>query len=164
MLSFDVFVDKFPEIKLPVSLSEEQASEFAGINDPLPERLIREHLQPTAQMYGDFDDELTEYVPCLRIPDLTDFIALVVWRASLEGYRYILHTFERGGKVIDRAVIGGTFWEGGVITRSVARIDEDLTIYIVSGQTTGEFEGFDPASSTTRELEILPDGKIVELA
>ncbi|MEY3051222.1 MAG: hypothetical protein RLY31_1007 [Bacteroidota bacterium] len=164
MLSFDVFVGKFPEIKLPVSLSEEQASEFAGINDPLSERLILEHLQPSAQMYGDFDDELTEYVPCLRIPDLTEFIALVVWRASLAGYQYILYTFERGGKLIDRAVIGGTYWEDDIITRSVARIDEDLTVYIVSSQTTGEHEGFDPASSTTREYEILPDGKIVELA
>jgi hypothetical protein len=38
-----------------------------------------------------------------------------------------------------------------------------MSIYIVSGQTSASTDQFNPDESTARELELLPDGKIVEL-
>lgn len=163
MLSFDAFIERFPEVSLPVSLTEESSSLFAAENDPLPERLIEEHILPFERLFGDVNDELTEYVPCLRLAGITEYHALVYWKASVQGYQFILATFEKGGKLIDREVIAGTYWDEDNIIRSVAKVDEDMSIYIVSGQTSASTDQFNPDESTARELELLPDGKIVEL-
>lgn len=161
--SFNEFLKKFPEVKLPVSITEETASEYGMINDPLPERMILEFILPIEGMEAG-DDGMTEFVPCFRIAGLKNFHAVVYWKASLLNYQYALVTFEKGGKTIDGQVIAGTVAHGNVITRSVARIDDDMTIYIVSGQTEGSSETYDAQNSTAREVELLPDGRLVELA
>ncbi|MAT55038.1 MAG: hypothetical protein CMN32_11205 [Saprospirales bacterium] len=108
-------------------------------------------------------DELTEFVPCFRIAGIKDFHALVYWKATVMNYQYVLATFTKSGLLIDRAVIAGTFSDGKVITRSFARLDDDWTITIVSGQLEGSEENYDASSSRTIEMDLLPDGKIVPL-
>lgn len=161
MASFDTFLRKFPEVKLPVSITEDSASQYGMENEPLTERMIFEQLLP---IEGEAElDEMTEYVPCFRIAGLKDFHAIVYWKAGLMNYQYVLATFEKGGKLIDRQVIAGTFSDGKTLTRSVARLDDDMTIYIVSGQIeSSKEENYDAKDSTARELELLPDGRIIE--
>ena len=161
--TFAAFLKKFPEVKLPVSITDETASEYGLENEPLTERLILEHISPIESMLEP-DDDLTEYVPCFRIADLKDIHAVVYWKASLMNYQYILVTFEKGGKLIDRQVIAGTFSDGKIIIRSVAKLDEDMTIYIVSGQIEGSEDNYDAQNSTAREIEMMPDGRLVEFA
>jgi len=162
-VSFSAFLSKFPEVKLPVSITEDTASEYGAENEPLSERMIAEHILPIENT-AEVDDDMTEYVPCFRIAGLKDFHALVYWKASLLNYQYILATFETNGKPIDRQVIAGTFSDGRTIFRSLARVDEDMTIYIVSGHVEGADENYDANNSTAREIELLPGGRMVELA
>lgn len=160
--TFDTFIQLFPEIQLPVSVSEESVHTFSAENDPLPEKLVMEHLLPI-EPEGDDPDDLTEYIACFRLAEVKNFHAIVYWKAGLLNYQYILATFEKGGKLIDRQVIAGTLSDGSSILRSAARIDTDFTIYIVSGLTEGSEEVYDANLSTTRELELLPDGRVMEL-
>ena len=78
-------------------------------------------------------------------------------------YQYVLMTFEKGGKVIDKKVLAGVFSDGKIISRSVARLDDDLSIQIMSGVTDHDEHRFQASESTTIDLELLPDGKIVEM-
>ena len=157
--NFERFLAFFPIAKLPLSLTEEQARIFSQENKPLPERLILEHIQPYERDY----DELTEYVPCFRIGNVKDFHAIVYWRGGLMNYQYIMLTYEKGGKLIDRRVLAGTFSDGVVITRSIARLDDDMSITIMSGQMSEKENLYKAANSTTIDLEILPNGKVIEL-
>ncbi len=159
--TFDTFIEKFPEVKLPVSVSEENVSEFSLENDPLSEKLIVEHILPYEE--GELDD-MTEYIACFRIPNLKNIHAIVYWKASLLNYEYVLATFEKGGKLIAKQTIAGTVSDGHIIVRSAARIDEDFTIYIVSGPTEGPDDVYDASQSTTKEIELLPDGRLMEMA
>lgn len=161
--NFQVFLKKFPAIKLPVSITEDTASEFALENEPLNERLIADFISPV-EILVEPDDDMTEYVPCFRIDGLKEFHALIYWKASLMNYQYILVTFDKAGKLIDRQVVAGTFSDGKTITRSVAKLDEDMTIYIVSGQLEGSDQNYDAQKSTAREIELLPDGRLMEFA
>ncbi len=156
---FDRFLSIFPEVKLPVNISEESIHTLSQENNALPERLINEFLMP----YEDNVDDLTEFVACFRIAGIKDFHAIVYWKATLMNYQYVLATFTKSGLLIDRSVIAGTYSDGKVITRSFARIDDDWSITIVSGQTEGSEENYDASSSRTIEMELLPDGKIVPL-
>ncbi len=158
---FNELLQKFPAVKLPVSITEDTASEYGTANSPLSERLISDHILPLEGM--EEMDEMTEFVPCFRIDGTKDFHALVYWKAGLMNYQYVMATFGKGGKAIDRQVVAGTFSDGRAITRSVAKIDEDMTIYIVSGQTDGGEEDYDANLSTAREIELMPDGRMVEL-
>lgn len=159
MSSFDSFVQKFPEIKPPVTLTDDQAVEYSRSNPPLPAKMIAEHLLP----YEKEADELTEFVGCFRIPNVKDFHAIVYWRGGLMEYQYILASFTKGGKLIDRRVLAGMASDGTNVVRSVAQIDADNSITIMSGFQPGDEILYEAASSTSIDLELLPDGKIIEL-
>ena len=156
---FKQFISIFPEVKLPVNIKEESVHALSQENKALPERLVNEFILP----YEEDVDELTEFVPCFRIAGIKDFHALVYWKATVMNYQYVLATFTKSGLLIDRAVIAGTFSDGKVITRSFARLDDDWSIAIVSGQLEGSEENYDASSSRTIEMDLLPDGKIVPL-
>ena len=156
-LKFAHFLDKFPEIELPVTLGEDTHHYFSRNNEPLPDQMIQEFIFPLEEDL----DELTEFVPCFKILGTKNFHAIVYWRAGLMNYQYVLVTFTEKGLLIDKRVIAGTFSDGQVLTQSVATIDEDWIISIASGQSEGISTDYNAASSTAYQLELLPDGKIV---
>ncbi len=159
-VSFSHFLEKFPEIKLPVTLGEEAHHAFSQKNDPLHPAMIEQFILPYEEVPA---DEFTEFVPCMRIPDTHDFHAIIYWRAMLMAYQYTLATFTKKGELIDQKVIAGTISQGETLTTSVATIEDDWTIYIVSGQTAQGRPGhYDPTQSTANKFELLPEGQITE--
>jgi hypothetical protein len=156
MTHFDDFIDLFPEIKLPIILSEDSSHLFSAANAPIPQRMLDEHLLP----FEEETDDYTEYIACFRLP-CSEFHAIVFWKAGLMNYHYVMETFTKGGKLIDKRVIAGTYSDGKTITRSIARIDDDWTIYIMTGQVEGSATSYDANLSRAYELELMPDGKIV---
>jgi hypothetical protein len=157
-IPFAQFLAKFPEIELPVVLNDEAHLIFSAENDPLAEAMIAQYILPNEPEEA---DELTEFVPCFKLPKTEGFDAVVYWRAGLMNYQYVLVTFATKGELLDRRVIAGTFINGPTITQSVATINEENEIFVASGQSNAQDDTFDPASSTAYELELLPDGLIV---
>ncbi|MBR9922434.1 MAG: hypothetical protein GYB31_16475 [Bacteroidetes bacterium] len=159
-IRFDQFLDFFPEVDLPVVLSDEAVHVFSQENEPLPVQAVYQYIQPTESKEI---DETTEFVPCLRIKDTHEFQAVVFWRAALMDYQFVLITYTKdGSQVIDRRSIAGTYFDGSLLIRSVATIDQDWLIYVVSGQADPDKRSkYEASGSKTFNLELLPDGKIV---
>ena len=153
-ISFQHFIEKFPEIELPVTFTDESAIEFSKNNDPLPSQMIH-------QFIDDQEDDFTEYIACIRIPKTDDFHAIIYWKAALMNYQYILATYDKKGKLIDKSVIAGTYSDGKSLTRSVATIEDDWIIYIVSGQTAADTPSYDATTSNVFNLELLATGEII---
>ncbi len=158
-IKFEHFIEKFPEIDLPITLGENTHHQFSGQNPPLPALMIERFVLPLEKDV----DELTEFVACFRIKETSNFHAIVYWRAGLMNYIYTLATFTQKGLLIDKRVIAGTFSNGQLLTQSVATIDEDWLIVIASGQSDSSAAEYDASTSTTYQLELLPDGKIVNV-
>ena len=159
-VSFEDFLKKFPELELPITLGEDSHHEFSKTNDPLSDLLIEQFILPVED--GPID-EFTEFLACLKIPNTYEFQAVIYWKASLMSYQYSLITFTKKGLLIDKRVIAGTFSDGELLTRSMATIDEDWVIYVVSGQTSSSESAYDSSTSTAYKLELLPDGKIINI-
>jgi hypothetical protein len=157
-LTFANFVAKFPPVAMPVTLGEDTHHAFGTENEPLTDELIVQFIHPTEG--GGQDDPYTEYVPCFAIDNTEQFIALVWWKAELMNYEYVLATFTAKGELIDSQVIAQTKVEEGKIYHAVATISSDLEIVIAEGLSADD-DSFDPASSRTRELEVLANGEIV---
>ena len=158
-VSFAHFLEKFPELPLPITLNNEAHHAFSRENDPLSPLMIEQYILPLEDLVV---DEFTEFVACFRIPETHGFHAVVYWRASLLDYQYKLATFTRKGELIDIRIIAGTFSDGETLIQSFATIEEDWEILVVSGQVkTGQKEPYDASSSTTYSLELLPDGTII---
>ena len=155
---FAHFLEKFPEVELPVTLAEEAHHAFSLQNNPLPALMIEQFILPLEEQEV---DDFTEFVPCMRIPETHEFHAIIYWRAGLMNYHYTLACFTKKGELIDKRVIGGTFSDGDTLTTSVATIDEDWVIYIVSGQARSGQKDYDASSSTAYKLELLSEGRIV---
>ena len=156
-VSFSHFVEKFPELELPLTLTAESASHFSSTNDPFPPAMVRQWLLP---FDAEPENEYMEYVPCFRFMETDGFFALVYWKASLLTYEYVLITFTAKGEFIDKKVIGGTKADGDALVQTVASIDEEWGIYIVGGVSSATTGGFDPSESQSFQLELLPTGYI----
>jgi hypothetical protein len=151
------FVAKFPEIELPVALTEDTRHLFSMKNLPIPDLLVESFILPYEE---ETLDEFSEFMACFKIPGTGAFEALVFWRAGLLNYQYKLITFDKKGEFIDTRVIAGTYSDGETVTQSIATIQENMKIIIASGQNEASKELFDGSSSTTYFLEIMLDGTI----
>ena len=157
-IHFDHFLEKFPEVQLPIVLSEDAHFDFSKNNDPLPLPMIEQFIIP---LQGEPLDEFTEYVPCFQVSDAEKFTAVVFWKAVLLTYQFVLVTFDKKGNFIDKSVIAGTKAEGDSLIRSVATIDEDWIIYVMVGVASSKDQLYDPSNSKSFHLELLDNGKII---
>ncbi len=157
--AFSEFVGLFPPIHMPIVLGEDTHHIFSQENKPLPQHIVEQFISPLEASSA--SDEFVEYVPCLSIAGTEGFVALIWWKAALLSYEYILATFTLQGELIDRRVIAFTRVKEGAIFRAMATIDEDWNIFIAEGEASGEDDSFDATTSRMRELELMPDGRIV---
>jgi len=160
-VDFKYFLEYFPEVELPMTMTEETARLFSSQNEPLNAETIAQHILPHHE--GRVDD-VTEFVPCFKVPDTHGFHALVYWVASMMTYEFVMITFTPNGGFIDIRTLAGTIYDGKLLTQSVATMESDWIIYIVTGQSSGEqLHSYNAASSRAYDLELLPDGRIVNL-
>ncbi|WP_235297247.1 hypothetical protein [Portibacter marinus] len=156
--SFSQFLDFFPPVELPINLTDETLVVFSKENKPLPMPFVREYI-----MKHDLTepDEFTEYVPCFQIPDTENFDAVVYWKAQLLNYEFHLVTFDKKGEFITGKVLGGTITNGNTVIKTVASIDQDWIIHIVSGEDDVRNPDYNPEDSKSFSMEILPTGDVI---
>ncbi|HRD07136.1 MAG TPA: hypothetical protein PK037_06205 [Saprospiraceae bacterium] len=161
MKSFDALLGYFPEITLPVTLTDESVDIINASNDPLPVGLTTEFIQTWEG--GEEADEFTEYMPCFRFKPHKDITAMVYWKASLMRYEFIMVTLNDKHEVISKKTICGTLVEGDLIKKSVARIDEEFIIHIAAGAHHADSE-FSAQHSQPFAMEIMANGEIAFMA
>ena len=159
-VTFADFLNSFPEVDLPIVLTEDAQAVFSKENTPLTKIMVEQFIVPMDNEI----DEFTEYVPCCRIPKTYDFHAIVLWKGGLMNYEYFLITFDKKGNLIEKKMIAGTQVKGDSLLRTVATIEEDWTIASVVGVASAKDAlAYDPATTLDSTLELLPDGKIIVL-
>ena len=158
--SFPQFIAKFPEIALPVTLTEESHHHFSRTNSPLSMGMVVDFLQPIEEL--EFD-EFTEFIPCLRLPATHGFHAIIYWRAGLMDYENTLATFDKKGAFIDKKVIAGTKIHSGALIRSVVTIDPDWLIYIVIGKSDPDETILAASNHRSLNMELLATGEIITI-
>ncbi|MEZ5042980.1 MAG: hypothetical protein R2828_24000 [Saprospiraceae bacterium] len=156
-VSFASFLEQFPVLEPPIILGEDSHHAFDTANLPLPIALIDTFILPLEE---ELPDETTEFVACFRLKSVEPIHVVVYWKASLLNYSYNLVTFDQVGNVIEKRVIAGTFFDGEMLTHSVATIDEDWMISVASGQSNAHSSDFSATNNTAYQMEILPDGNI----
>lgn len=160
MSSLEYLLELFPEINLPITLTEESAHIFSQTNGLIADDLLERYILPHED---EMADEFTEFVPCFRIPATHDFHALVFWRAGLMKYTFTMLTLDKQGQRIDRRELAGTFSTEDLLIQSVATIDEDWEILVVAGQSR-QGSTYDASASQKQTLELLPEGQIIQLS
>lgn len=157
-VDFKQFLSFFPEIEMPVILTDENLSVFSKENKVLPGPLVSEFI-------GSHDnseaDVFTEYIPCFRIPNTENFVGIVYWKAQLLNYEYHLVTYDLKGNFITGKVIAGIISNGNTLIKSVATIDEDWIIHIVTGEDDVRSPNYVADSSKAFTMELLSTGDII---
>ncbi|MDX1477330.1 MAG: hypothetical protein R3301_06460 [Saprospiraceae bacterium] len=156
--TFAQFIERFPEVGLPVTLTDESISGFQD-NDPLSASMVAQFIVQDPDAEGEF----VEYVPCFRIPETHDFHAVVLWRGDLMKYHYLLVTYDKKGHLISSATIAGIESDGASILRSVTTIDEEWVLHIVEGEHDAEASLYTPTNSRAYRMELLATGEIIFL-
>ena len=159
-INFANFLTLFPAIELPVNLSSELTRSITEIQFPLKEEFaVRFLLQEDEWL-----DDYTEFMPCFQLPKLSNFYALVFWKASLLGNGYHLMTFNGKGEKIDYCALAGTRYEDNEIIQTVCSIQTNFTISQVLGRLdarTGKALGLNKEDQCV--LQLTTEGDIIEL-
>lgn len=155
---FEDFLAFFPELDLPITLTEDVQIEFSRHNKAFPKEITSQFIESVIDTEN---DEFTEYIPCFRIKETEKFHALVFWKASLMSYEYYLVTFTDKGVLINKRVIAGTKSQDNMLVRSVATIDEDWIIHVVGGVADSDKDNYEASNSQSFNLELLANGQIV---
>lgn len=162
MIRFSHFLDQFPRLDLPINIGEDTVRRISSATPPLPARMIEQFLVPMEPTQ--VNDEFTEFVACLRLPEADNYEGIVYWRADLAQYHYTLVTLNpKTEEVIDRLILAGTSYDGAELLQTSAAITDALMIYQVSGQGYGENYDYQASGSTARRFQIADSGKLVEL-
>ena len=161
-INFKQFLTYFPEMELPLTLTTDTHHIFSRDNKPLPFLGIQQFILPHDETEI---DDLTEFVPCFRLPKTIDFHAIVYWKAGFLSYEYYMMTFDKKGNFISKRSIGGTKTVGDTLVQAVATIEDDWIIYVVEGGATINKKNtlYNAASSKTYNIELLATGKIINL-
>ncbi len=157
-IPFEAFLDFFPAVDPPISITDELVHVADSTNKVLPKPIVEQYIipiEPTGEI-----DEFTEFVPILRIANTDGFYALIYWKGQLMKSDYILATFTEKGELITRRPIASLIAEENIIKKSAAHIDEDLIIHIVAGANK-DHTPYDPSNSRAFSMEILPTGDVI---
>jgi len=163
---WEAFYDFFPEVALPVTVSETTINYYSVNNKALPKELIDTYLVDQALFFADQDqpdplEDIEEFIPCFRLPQKEKYHAIVYWKAGLMKYEYILRTFDLKGKLISKQIIASTSSDGQFIRHIVATITDELEIYLMGGDATVN-DLYDASSSIELAFEIDEDGFIMQ--
>lgn len=156
-MSFQDFLDYFPEVDLPVTFSEDTLADFSRTNRPFNQEAIYEYLAKWEKEM----DEFTEFVPCISLPANENYIGVIYWKGTLLKYEFILATFEKNGDLIERKAISSTLLDSEGVKKSMAHLTEDLIIHIIAGAIEGNQTNYQASSSQAFSMEILPSGEIL---
>jgi len=156
--TFQDFLSFFPNIELPVTLTEESRFEFSKANKPFPGAVIDTYITPMEEIEA---DECTEYEPCLRFQVNDEIMAVIYWRGAVYNYEYILVTFNKHANMVSRKVIAGTKFTEQFIQQSVASLMEDFTINVAVGVKKTTDKDYEPQNSQSMSFEILSTGDII---
>lgn len=156
-MSLNDFLSYFPIVDLPIALSEEVIDKISKLNKIIPPIAIAEYFSKWEEQIDDY----TEFLACCQLTPQDDFTSLVYWKGSLMAYEFILVTLDRKGQLIDKKVIAGIISNGSTIKQSVAKIEDDLTIHIMTGEKKVDELAYDPANSKGHYMEILPNGQLI---
>jgi hypothetical protein len=154
-INFTNYLDRFPEMDLPITLRDDSNHDFEA-NPPLQAEMIEQYI---TRYEATEMDEFTEYLACFQLPASPKFQAIVYWKAGLLNYDFVIATHGKDGNMIDKKAIAGIRVVGQDILRSIATIDGDLAINIAEGM---EINGgdFNADATKTRRFQILESGFI----
>lgn len=157
-IELDDLLGFFPDVELPIEVTESLALTATSVNKVLPSEIIQQFI---AKWEGQEEfDEFTEFVPILQIKEAEDFHALIYWKGGLMKYEYFLITLDKLGNLITRKSISNTISDGVTVKKSVATIDEDMIIHIIAGENLAN-ERYDPSRSQAFNMEILHTGDVI---
>jgi len=156
-VSFEDFIAYFPSIELPIVLTDTSASEFSKFNQPFSGTIVEKYFNSWDKKI----DEFTEYIPCFRIPDTGNFIAIVYYKATLLNYGFYIVSFDLKGNFISYKPLNNIHFENNLLSNAVTFIDEDWIIKIVAGEQDLDKHDYNPENSKITSLEILPTGDII---
>jgi len=154
--TFENFLEAFPEVELPVTITESLHHDLEKVNLPFAQVILLSYVQP-ADM-GEID-EFTEYLPGFKMTQEKAFKAVVFWKAGLMVYEYVLATFTPKGELIASTVISKVEAKDGIITQSATVITPEWVIYVSEGAVATE--EFDSTKAVNYSYEVLPNGEIV---
>lgn len=157
-ITIEELLSFFPEVELPVQITEELVMTAESVNKVMPAAVIEAFI---VKWEGQEEfDEFTEFVPVLRLPSTDEFHAVIYWKGGLMRYEYILVTLDTKGNLITRRPVSSTLSDGVTVKKSVATIDEDLIIHIMAGENLANGR-YNPENSQAFNMEIMHTGDII---
>lgn len=161
-ITFSNFLNFFPKVELPFTISSETQRRISIENEPLSAQWMYHFVLGKEEEI----DEFTEFMPCFLLPKTNDFHAIVYWEAGIEGSTYYLTTFSKNGVLIDKVKVAGTKYDQTGLYQMVCAISPSWMFSCAEGRLD-EYGNTAPVSSENHHiqttLQLTGDGEIVPI-
>ena len=133
---FKAFLSKFPKGTLPIALNDVTLRQFSKENKPVSNETMMEFALNEQDAPP---DEFTEFIACIRIPDLKDNYAVIFWEGKLLESYYYLAVFSKTGELLKKSRIGGTKSNGSLFDVVIPIVKNEREIEIRSAKSDNPF-------------------------
>ena len=161
-ITFENFLNFFPPVELPYTITSDTQRLISLKNDPLSEEWMFNFVLSKEEVI----DEYTEFMPCFSIPNTKGFIAIVYWEAGIQGSTYNLITYTPAGVIIDQSKIAGTKYEQDGLYQMVCTISDTWLFSCAEGRLDENGNTAPVSSENTHQhisLQMTGEGEIVPI-
>ena len=156
---FKSYLTLFTEADFPLILSYSIDEPDSFSDDPLP--LPLSHLFVAEEdPNADPEEDYNEYVPVVKFRINKNYLACVVWKATLGSYEFLLIIYDNDGGIQETDSIAGTYYATDPITYKVAEFSSPTRAAIVEGNIKSKAEEAEIPFSQKFILNISDIGEI----
>ncbi len=126
---FKSFLSFFDAADFPLILSYNIEEPESFSDDPIPEGLARIFIAEE----DEDGDAFNEYVPVVQFRLNKNYLACIVWKASLNGYEYLLIIYDNDGNIQETDSVAGTYHNHEPMLYKIAEFASPNRAVVVEG-------------------------------
>jgi len=153
---FRSYLTLFDEAEFPLILSYDIEQPESFSDDPLPAGLAQLFIAEEE----DGIDGFVEYIPVVQFRLNKNYLACIVWKASLGSYEFLLVVYDNDGNIQETDSVAGTFYSSDPMTYKIAEFATPTKAVVVEGNIHATDKEADLPSARKYILNISDIGEI----
>lgn len=129
---FNTYLQLFEIAEFPLTLTYDVMNPEPFGDDPIPALLTNLFVAEDKEE-EDPAETITEYVPVVQFRINKNYIATVVWKATVGAYEFLLIVYDNDGNIQEIDAVAGTYYASLPITYKVAQFLSPIKAAIVEG-------------------------------
>ena len=153
---FKSYLTLFAEAEFPLTLTYEIERPESFSDDPLPGSLAELFIAED----DEDGDEYVEYVPVVQFRINKNYLACIVWKATLGSYEFLLIVYDNEGNIQETDSVAGSYYGAKPMLFKIAEFTSPVRANVVEANFETLEKATQPTSARKYIINISDAGEI----